>query len=235
MRGVSDSTLLGWWEIGQTRHPIDRALLLCAWARPELAPDQLARLPIGVVNAALLQLRAALFGPIVEFQLECRHCGEALAMQMTTDQLLADLPPEGQEPQVEVGGYRFRRPDSRDMAAVAGMRNADQAALRMLELCCVYRPGAAGPPGDVLNQVAERLDTVDPLADPRLDVLCHGCGQRTDAVIDAGAIVWSDVQRHARQLLEQVHLLARCYGWTEGEVLALAPARRAAYLELATN
>jgi hypothetical protein len=30
-----------------------------------------------------------------------------------------------------------------------------------------------------------------------------------------------------------VHVLARAYGWTESEVLALGERRRAAYLELA--
>jgi hypothetical protein len=37
----------------------------------------------------------------------------------------------------------------------------------------------------------------------------------------------------ARALLAEVHSLARAYGWTEPEILALSPQRRAAYLEMA--
>jgi hypothetical protein len=185
------------------------------------------------VNAGLLQLRAALFGPQLEFELACAHCDEALAMQVTTDQLLADAQALEPDAAIDVALCRFRLPDSRDMAAVAGQPDTDRAATLLLERCCLHRPDGAPALRDLLHDAEERLDAADPLADPRLVVTCHACGQHTDAAIDAGAIVWSDIQRHARQLLEQVHLLARSYGWTEGEVLALGPARRMAYLDLA--
>jgi hypothetical protein len=31
-------------------------------------------------------------------------------------------------------------------------------------------------------------------------------------------------------LFDDIHLLAQAYGWSEGEILALSPARRSAYL-----
>jgi hypothetical protein len=34
-------------------------------------------------------------------------------------------------------------------------------------------------------------------------------------------------------LLDEVHVLARAYGWNEREILGLSAARRAAYLERA--
>jgi hypothetical protein len=37
---------------------------------------------------------------------------------------------------------------------------------------------------------------------------------------------------HARSLLAEVHSLARAYGWTESEILALSPQRRSTYLEM---
>mgnify|MGYP001788484044 CR=1 FL=1 len=37
----------------------------------------------------------------------------------------------------------------------------------------------------------------------------------------------------AERVLLDVDALARCYGWTESEVLRLSPTRRAAYLQLA--
>jgi hypothetical protein len=47
--------------------------------------------------------------------------------------------------------------------------------------------------------------------------------------------VWAEVDVRARRLLADVATLARTYGWTEPEVLALSEARRAAYLRLATE
>lgn len=234
MRGGDDATLLTLWEGGQTRHPIDRALLLCAWARPDVAPDHLGQLPIGAVNAALLHMRAALFGPGLELQLDCDHCGEELELHLTTGQLLAQAPQAyDTHAPIDICGYAFRLPDSRDLAAVAPQRDAEAAALELLERCCVSRPEDAIALGDVLTGAESQLEAADPLADMRLDVACDACGRRTHAAFDAGALLWNDLQRHAQELLAQVHVLARAYGWTESDVLALSPARRVAYLKLA--
>ena len=46
------------------------------------------------------------------------------------------------------------------------------------------------------------------------------------------AFVWAEVDAAAQRLLHEVDVLARAYGWTEPEVLALSEARRAAYLRL---
>ena len=40
------------------------------------------------------------------------------------------------------------------------------------------------------------------------------------------------MEGRAKRLLMDVHLLARAYGWSEAEVLALSPARRRFYLEM---
>ena len=230
-----DATLLTLWESGQTRHPIDRALLLCAWARPDVAPEHLAQLPLGTVNAALLHMRASLFGPDLELQLECEHCGEELELHLTTGQLLAQAPQvHDAQASIDIRGYAFRLPDSRDLAAVAPQQDADAAALELLERCCVGRPDDGVALDDVLAQAELQLEAADPLADMRLDVACDACGCRSHAAFDAGALLWNDLQRHARELLAQVHVLARAYGWSESDVLALSPARRAAYLDLAT-
>jgi hypothetical protein len=41
------------------------------------------------------------------------------------------------------------------------------------------------------------------------------------------------VEVQAMRLVGDVHALARIYGWTEADVLAMSPRRRATYLELA--
>ncbi|MBW8316781.1 MAG: hypothetical protein K0M73_18195, partial [Hydrogenophaga sp.] len=89
MRTLDEAGLLSLWESGQDRHPIDRALLLCAWARPDVAPERFAQLPLGVVNTGLLRMRAALFGARVEVQLDCEHCGEHLELGLDIAPLLA--------------------------------------------------------------------------------------------------------------------------------------------------
>ena len=61
-------------------------------------------------------------------------------------------------------------------------------------------------------------------------------------VIEAGSLHGSrvqpeperphEVQARARRLLREVDVLARAYGWTEADVLALSEQRRTAYLEI---
>jgi hypothetical protein len=41
-----------------------------------------------------------------------------------------------------------------------------------------------------------------------------------------------DVDAHARKLVGEVDALARVYGWTEPQILALSPQRRATYLAM---
>jgi hypothetical protein len=231
MLAPSESELLSLWERGLARHPIDRALLLCSWARPDLPGERLAGLPLGVVNAALLRMRARLFGPRIEVQVRCEQCGEQLAAGLAIDELLADADQGDGRREVDVGDFRFRVPDSRDLASVANELDAEAAALRLLERCCIAHPGAAAPSlATVLGDVEAQLEAADPIADLRLAVSCEACGHRWDVGLDAGALLWDEVQRHANGVLGQVAALARAYGWTERDVLALSPRRRAAYL-----
>ncbi len=235
MDGNRNSALLALWEDGQALSPIDRSLVLCAWARPELDPEQLARLPLGAVNAALLQLRAAWFGSVIELELACEQCGESLETRMATGDLLANARSDDDPATVDVQGFLFRLPDSRDLAAITHEPDIDVAALQLLQRCCTGKTDDAGIAlHALLTEAGTQLESADPLADLRLDVACHACGHHTPAALDPGSVLWSDVQRQARQLLEQVHMLASAYGWTESEILALGEARRAAYLDMAS-
>jgi hypothetical protein len=232
MRTPSAADLLSLWEEGQVRHPIDRALLLCAWARPDIAADRFASLPLGLVNAGLLKMRVAMFGQRVELQVECEHCGELLEVPLDIVELTAGASEHEAGAYIEVDGFRFRLPASRDLAAIAYELDTEAAALRLLDACCLERPDGDSATAEALARADEQLEAADPLADPRLDVACPACGRHMDAVLDPGALLWDDVQAYARGLLGQVHALARAYGWTEREVLSLSPRRRAAYLEM---
>ena len=53
--------------------------------------------------------------------------------------------------------------------------------------------------------------------------------------VDVVAFVWNDVRDGAQRILRDVDLLARTYGWTEPDVLALSDDRRALYVALASQ
>jgi hypothetical protein len=233
MRVLGDAEVLALWERGAARHPLDRALLLCGRVRDDVPPDELADLPLGVVNAALLRLRRACFGRRIAARATCPRCRGELELVLDADRL-ADVAAEpGADREASVDGFRFRLPTARDLAAVADGADAQATALRLLERCCVERPAEAARPLEPLLEEAERqLEALDPGADLELAVTCEACGHAWHASLDAGALVWQEIAARAATVLADVHRLALAYGWSEREILALSPQRRAMYLEL---
>lgn len=235
MQVPSEAQLLALWEQGLRRHPVDRALLLCAWARPEVPGADLAALPLGALNAALLRLREACFGRHIDAYVDCPRCGERLSLALDAGELRAGAAESDSRAALELAGLRFRVPCSRDLAAVAraGL-DAEGAAHRLLELCC---PEARDTPSDQLMSLLDAIETglaaLDPAADISLVLTCNSCGHGWTADFDIGTLLWEEIEARARALLAEIHGLARAYGWTEPEILALTPERRAAYLELA--
>jgi hypothetical protein len=234
MRVPSEAEFLALWEHGLGQHPIDRALLLGGWARPELPSAILCELPLGAVNEALLRLRETWFGSRILAYVDCEHCGQRLELALDAEQLLPAAEHGYAVTELQLAGFRFRLPCSRDLAAVAHESDPDEAALRLLERCSIARPPAAQSElSALLPEVEAGLEALDPAADINLALACEACHHRWIAGFDIGTVLWDEIEARARALLGEVHALARAYGWTEPEILALSPQRRAAYLEMA--
>jgi hypothetical protein len=256
MHPLAAPELLTLWERGACRHPLDRGALLAAAARPDWPADAIADLPLGAVNASLLQLRSATFGPRIDGHADCPQCGQRLAFTLDTAQLLAATAPAdaaldgsaapdvGADADASAGaggraraetqaaGLRLRAPSLRDLAAVADATDAAEAARALLARCTlagdVARLDDAG-----LAVVEDALDMLDPQADLAITLHCVACGHDGAAQLDAGALLWEEIEVRAQELLHEVHGLASAYGWSEPQILALSPARRAAYLAMA--
>ena len=86
-----------------------------------------------------------------------------------------------------------------------------------------------------VNEVAlaGRLGELDPLAEVLIDLRCEVCGAQWQALFDTVTFFWNELHARSRRLLQEVDLLARTYGWTEGEVLRMSEQRRGLYVEMA--
>lgn len=214
------AALLEAWERGLGRSVVERALVL-------LDPDA-DRLPIGERNARLLDLYARTFGPVLDALVDCPACGETLDVAVPVEELrAADGDDPGDAPGIEV-----RLPDTTDLLAVARCHDVPAARAELARRCLVPPPEAS-PCSDVVDAVAAAVAARDPLASMELAVACPACGNGWEAPLDPSAFVWTALAAEAARLLRQVDALARAYGWREEDVLALSPARRRAYLELA--
>jgi hypothetical protein len=231
MRALGPAELLTLWERGARRHALDRSALLCAWARPELPAERIADLPLGSVTASLLQVREASFGDLIQCHIDCPTCGMRLDLTLSSSELRQ--PAADDLPTVDVQGWRVRAPCLRDLASVADDADSGRAARRLLERCASQQDGDAMALSDAtLHDIEDALERLDPGADLELSLRCEACGQEASAQLDAGLLLWDEIDGRARALFGEVDILARAYGWTEGDILALGATRRAAYVAI---
>ena len=222
MPALSDTDCLALVERGAPRHPLDRALLLAAVAEPGVA---WADRPLGARDACLMSLRSAWFGPWFDAVLACPACAQLLSLKVDlrcfAERGVADESP------LDVAGVRFRRPTTRDLAALVGRLDVDDAATLLLRRIALDAEAEITP--DQRRAVEAALDAADPLAHVALQVACEHCGHGFEALLDIAVSLWDEVATQAERVLDDVHTLASAYGWNESEILSMSAARRALY------
>jgi hypothetical protein len=237
MRAPAEATLLDAWDAAGAAGPTGRALALLAAAG--IAPEEARGWSIGRRDAAILELRRAVFGDVLEGVADCPDCGARLEARLSAAELhTAATPP--QSVTVERDGYRLlaRCPDSDDVLLLERAPHGSDLPMLLLAQCLLTseKDGQAVPasalPAPLRAALEQALEGADPLGDASLALDCPECGRAWTAALDVADWTWREVEGWAGRLLAEVHVLAGAYGWTEAEVLALSPRRRARYREL---
>ncbi|MGW5673512.1 hypothetical protein ACWEV4_00175 [Streptomyces sp. NPDC003860] len=233
---LTESNVLHLWESGLAGPSAARSLRLASMAAP--SPRSVADLPLSALNSLLLELRRDAFGPALPCTADCPGCGESLDVTVASDELLPAGGGSAVVATATVVSYgrtvTYRALTGRDVRAVdPASPRARQALLRRSVLS--VDPPTDELPDEVLEDVARHLADLDPGADSVLTVVCPQCEHRWDAALDLAEHLWTDVCGYAHRLLHDVHALARAFGWTEADVLAISPARRRFYLEASTG
>ena len=239
MRALSALALVEAWDgpVAETAHArLDRVL------RMVVDDEDIANDTLGRRNQRLIALRRHLCGPRpIEAVARC-GCGADNEVSIPADAIeAAPVPAPGTRITVEVGGrtVNARPPNMADLAAIAGLADADIACAALLARCTDASNDGGGDDDDsitdpdaVLTALAARFYAMDPAADVRLAIHCVGCGTPLSVVIDFAAFVSRDIGQHVMRLLSEIDCLARAYGWTETAILALPPARRQRYVAM---
>lgn len=246
MDKLSAKDLLNVWEEGQGRSPIHQALLLLTATCPEISVDELASISIGERDRLLLQLQEELFGAQIVSLSQCPQCGEMTELTFN----VADIrmpnhigdnnSAENTSLNITVEKYHImaRPVNSLDLMALASETDPARLQQGLLGRCLLsIRRGEVEHSATDLSEseiatIAEQIAQADPQADVRFAISCPGCNHQWQAVFDIVSYLWSQVDTWARRLLQEIHVLARAYGWREADILALSPRRRAYYLEL---
>ena len=225
MRLPNDAALLDIWEQGQGLSPVAQAKLLLAAALPGLDEAALGEIRISTADVAFLRLRRAIFGASLPAETACGRCAERLEFELDVETLIDGLARSSEGDSTTTDRIRFREPTIADLVAVAGACDVD-AALRGLAALCWLDDQAASP-SEV--EIAE-IDKLYGQAAIRLRLNCAACGQTWNEVFDVAAYLWEELEQRALTRLDEIHVLASAYGWSEPQVLALSDSRRSAYL-----
>ena len=238
LRRLSAQDAIRVWEAALNQRPVERALTILSAALPEALEPEIATYPIGRRNALLFLTREAIFGERLNARVCCPACGEWLEFAVTAADLgVSDNSvPESLPHTLERDGVRltFRLPDSRDLAASARCPDAESARDLLIRRCVI------DPPPDTLADalipaLAEAIGERDPLSAITLDFVCPNCAHEWAAPFDILGYFWEELAAHVKGLTVEVAALARGYGWSETDILAMSAARRQIYLELLTS
>jgi hypothetical protein len=199
--------------------------------RPTLI-DRLTRLVLGahhdatpwdVATRELLVVAAARGRP--EVISDCPGCSTPMEAAVPVDHLVrthderrtVELPDHGDAPRV---------PDVADIVAAARL-SPDDAAGELAARC-----GLDGLDDGTLAATLAQWDDDHVLLAPTLAITCPTCGREAELAVDAVALAWATIDDLATAVLDDVGALARGFGWTEPEVLAVPPVRRRMYRDL---
>jgi hypothetical protein len=251
MNALTAEAVLQTWEHARGEHPLRRSLALLRAAWPEVDGREWGSLPVGARDACLCKLQVSLFGPELDTLVACPACDEPLQTRFSTADLLG--PRNDPEPDLgafageaagslSCGGFElsYRLPCSDDLLAVADAQYDDPqlAAQALLDRCVLGARREGSPaatqqlPPAVIDRLQQEMALRDPGADATVALACPACGHAFERRFDTGAYLWDELDDWAQRTLAEVHQLARAYGWSEPQILALSAARRAHYIAL---
>jgi len=221
---------------------IERGLLMLSYCLPERPWAELAAVSVGQRDAMVLALRRATLGPALHSFATCPGCAGQLEFELNADEL--GMGSGRQEQPIahtfQEGSFSVncRLPDSTDLYAASSCANVEEARQIILTRCVlsVEEGGRALTAGEIPSTIADDIEAFlserDCADEISLKLECPACGRGWELALDIVSFFWREIQSAARRIVLEVDALARCYGWSETEILNMTPARRQLYLEM---
>jgi hypothetical protein len=205
------------------------------------------------LDAFIVFLRRMLIGDRIRADTACRAagCGKRIDIEFGVGQFLNHHAPSplakscrgwSVQPTQESGWYRlapratngasvvetidFRLPTPNDQLAVHGLPNAVGALMRR----CL---SPADAPASLRRKAEAALEAIAPCLSCDLQAVCPECGTQLNLYFEPRRFCLSELRDRAASIYADVDVLARCYHWSENEILSLPRARRVAYVQLA--
>ena len=192
----------------------------------------IAALAVTDFEHLLLTLRQAMIGTSLRSDFPCSSCGERVETSFSVADYLARIRvrrPRDVEAHARPGWYRledaaFRLPTVADQTLAQSQ--ADGGTL-LAERCL----DPAQPPKSIRLRIERAMAAMAPELSRTLVGRCPACGQAVRALFHVPSFVLGELRRAATAVMEEIHLIAGAYHWTEDAILALPSPRRRSYAE----
>lgn len=192
-----------------------------------VGPDEAAALSVGDRQHLVRRIGVQLGRDLLWLGQTCKACGEDFEIPVRQSQL--PVKPAGQgfpATQVDVEGQdiQIRAPNGADQAAIAGM--SESTASKILLERLTSRPITFD--ADTARKIEAAIEDLSPEVALQASAACPECG--AEALVDVDPYL--TLANAGREILDDIHVLASRYHWSEAEILALPRARRKTYLSL---
>lgn len=241
MRNLTETELLNLWESCMDKPLIETSLHLIATASSDHDLSGVASLSIGQRDARLLQLREWMFGTRLKNVAECPHCSEKIEWENEVKDLRLQplLPGVGKIYDVKIDAYNisFRLPTSHDLLHLK-QSSPKTPANELLNRCINSiskeneRVITSDLPVNIIEKINDMMSKEDPQADITMLVACPSCKSQWESGFDILSYLWAEINSWAKQILQEIFILAKFFGWSEREILEIGSKRRKLYLEM---
>jgi hypothetical protein len=199
-------------------------------------PEKLSALSVGRRIELLLRILAVEGEPPLWIELRCLNevCGESIEVDLAPVELIAIAGRASTELLTLKAGdgqtLHIRRPTGRDQLRWQAFEpTAEGEGLRLLVGDLIAEPGVELDDA-LVAQVDTLLAETDPLACFELSIACPFCREVRAYELDLARLALERFRALQTRLVDEIHALASGYNWSEAEILAVPPARRALYL-----
>ena len=223
-------------DFGQSDRPGLVTAVLAQCAADDADADAWWSRTVGTRTAALLSLLAVTDASAqVGFTARCgaAGCGELFGFDLPLQALATQASLDDAAVRVALDPARsvhLRRPTGADLRDWHVRRPATRSEAVRTMLDALLVEGTVDLEDEA--RLSQAIVALDPLVDFSVHCHCPACGASSDVAIDLEALALGRLHARQQGLLRDVHRLASRYGWTEAQVLAVPPARRARYLAL---
>jgi hypothetical protein len=159
--------------------------------------------------------------------------------EMTVDTLRVLPSPDNQlYNSLEYDGnlIKFRLPNSTDlmevMALGRGTSQEDALLRKCIEPDSLPAPLYHEMPEALKNALIQKMEACDPQSDITMAISCPECGHIWDMTFDIMSYLWAEIDDWATNLVQDVYLLAKNFGWSENDILEMGSFRRSLYIKM---